>query len=438
MFKFRLLAQDPDTGARAGEFETPHGVVPTPAFMPCATQGTVKALTPVHLEEIGAQMLLANAYHLSLRPGAELIARMGGLHRFMNWEKPILTDSGGFQVFSMSAPRTARKGARIRARPASRRSGGQVAQRAGSPVAAEEMFHEDSREGNGRESSSRQSSLPVIHAPVVSEGGVLFKSHLDGREIFLTPERCMEMENRIGADVIMPLDECAPFPCEKAPARAAMERTLGWAARCKAAHRREDQALFGIVQGADLPGTAPRVRRPDRRAGFPRPCHRRLSVGEGDGLMEEMTARTLERLPPAKPRYLMGVGRPEDILACGRAGGGPLRLRASDALREKRTCIYHPWSGKSAQCGAADGRPAAGSGVRLPGVPKVFARVSLSSLQCRRDARPDVADSAQPPVLHAPHGRDAPRDPGGPFPGVPQRVPVRPGGAERRRMSAES
>ena len=269
--------------------------------MPCATQGTVKTLTPAHLEEIGAQMILANAYHLSLRPGAELVAQMGGLHRFMSWAKPILTDSGGFQIFSMADLRT------------------------------------------------------------ISEGGVLFKSHLDGREIFLTPERCIEIENRIGADVIMPLDECAPFPSEKAPARAAMERTVGWAARCKAAHRREDQALFGIVQGA----TYPDLRREcaDRLAALDFPGHSigGLSVGEGLDLMVEMTACTLERLPPAKPRYLMGVGRPEDIVACVGAGRGPLRLRASDALRAKRTCIYHPWSGKSAQYGAPGGRAAAGS-----------------------------------------------------------------------------
>ncbi len=284
MFEFRILAQDAGTGARAGEFATPHGTVPTPLFMPCATQGTVKTLTPAQLEEIGVQMVLANAYHLGLRPGAEQVAQMGGLHRFMSWPKPILTDSGGYQIFSMADLRT------------------------------------------------------------ISEGGVLFKSHLDGREIFLTPERCIEMENRIGADVIMPLDECAPFPSEEAPARAAMERTVGWAARCQAAHRlfsarrlsfarqssgaaesgsseaaksgREDQALFGIVQGA----TYPDLRREcaDRLAALDFPGHSigGLSVGEGLDLMLEMTGVTLERLPPAKPRYLMGVGRPEDIVEC--------------------------------------------------------------------------------------------------------------------------
>ena len=215
-------------------------------------------------------MLCCNAYHLWQRPGHEVVRELGGLHRFMDWPRPILTDSGGFQIFSMSG--------------AHRASG---------------------FEGCGGHSGLR----------TISEGGVLFKSHLDGREIFLTPERCIENENRIGADVIMPLDECAPYPCEKAPARAAMERTLGWAARCKAAHRREDQALFGIVQGAAWPDL--RRECADRIAALDFPGHAigGLSVGEGEDLMREMTACTLERLPPGKPRYLMGVGWPEDILA---------------------------------------------------------------------------------------------------------------------------
>lgn len=255
MFEFRILAEDKETGARAGEFVTPHGVVPTPVFMPCGTQGTVKTLTPAHLEEAGVRMMLGNAYHLSLRPGAEVVAQMGGLHKFTSWDRPILTDSGGFQVFSLSELRT------------------------------------------------------------VSEGGVTFKSHLDGKEIFLTPERCIEIENQIGADVIMILDECSPFPVEKAMARVGMDRTLGWAARCKQAHKRSDeQALFGIIQGA----TYPALRREcaDRMAALDFPGHGigGLSVGEGPDLMQEMIACTIERLPKAKPRYLMGVGWPEDIV----------------------------------------------------------------------------------------------------------------------------
>ena len=255
MIEYKLIATDPETGARAGELHTPHGVVPTPAFMPCATQATVKTLTPDQLEAAGVNILLSNAYHLALRPGDDLIAKMGGLHRFMNWNKPILTDSGGFQVFSLSALRR------------------------------------------------------------VTEGGVVFRSHIDGKEIFLTPERCIEIENNIGADIIMILDECAPFPTEKAVARAAMERTIGWAARCKAEHSRENQALFGIVQGCtylDL-----RTECADRLAAmdFSGYAIGGLSVGEGHGLMVEMIAASTARLPSEKPRYLMGVGLPEDILA---------------------------------------------------------------------------------------------------------------------------
>ena len=254
MFSFRVVAEDSDTGARAGELHTPHGVVPTPVFMPVGTQATVKTVAPVQLEEMGVKMVLCNAYHLSLRPGDDLVAKMGGLHAFMQWSHPICTDSGGFQVFSLADLRT------------------------------------------------------------VSESGVVFRSHLDGREIFLTPERCMAIENRLGADVIMILDECLPYPTEKAVARAAMERTLGWAARCKAAHRRDDQALFGIVQGCTFRDL--RVECADRMAAldFPGYAVGGLSVGEGPELMEEMLGVTVARLSKDKPRHLMGVGRPVDLV----------------------------------------------------------------------------------------------------------------------------
>jgi len=293
-FSFRVIAEDPATGARAGELRTPHGVVRTPAFMPVGTQGTVKCVTPAQLRSAGVEMVLCNAYHLSLRPGDELVARAGGLHRFMGWDGPILTDSGGFQVFSLADLRR------------------------------------------------------------VSESGVVFRSHIDGREVFLTPERCMEIENNLGADVIMILDECPPYPTERAVARAAMERTLGWAARCRAAHGREDQALFGIVQGC----TYEDLRREcaDRMAGLDFAGYGigGLSVGEGPGLMEEMVGVTVERLPRERPRYLMGVGRPEDIAGavgqgvdmfdcviptrCGRNGlaftsGGRVKVR-NQAFRE--------------------------------------------------------------------------------------------------------
>ena len=253
MIKFRILAEDRETVARAGELETPHGTVPTPAFMPCATQATVKTVNPAQLEDVGVSMLLCNAYHISLRPGADLVAKMGGLHEFMSWPRPILTDSGGFQIFSLADLRT------------------------------------------------------------ISESGVVFRSHLDGKEIFLTPERCMEIQNQLGADIIMILDECAPYPVEKAVARAAMERTLGWAARCRTAHRREGQALFGIVQGCTYPDL--RAECADRMAAmdFPGYAIGGLSVGEGHDLMLEMVACTVAHLPKERPRHLMGVGLPEDI-----------------------------------------------------------------------------------------------------------------------------
>ena len=231
-----------------------HGRVPTPVFMPVGTQGTVKTVPPWRLDALGVPMLLANAYHLALRPGDELVHEMGGLHTFMGWSRPILTDSGGFQVFS----------------------------------------------------------LPDLRR--VSEGGVRFKSHIDGREIFLTPERCVRIQQNLGADVIMPLDECAPYPAERDVVEHAMRRTVGWAVRSREAHRRADQALFGIVQG----GTHRDLREEcaDRLAALDLDGYAMggLSVGEGPVLMREVLEYTMPRLPWAKPRYLMGVGLPEDLV----------------------------------------------------------------------------------------------------------------------------
>jgi len=253
-FGFELVAEDPGTRARAGWLHTPHGEVPTPVFMPVATQATVKTLTPVHLEEAGVRMCLCNAYHLSLRPGDELVARMGGLHRFMSWPRPILTDSGGFQVFSLADLRR------------------------------------------------------------VSDEGVVFRSHIDGTELFLTPERSVEIQERLGADVIVVLDECAPFPTEKPVAQAAMERTLKWAERCRTAHRRRDQALFGIVQGCTYPDLRTECAERLVALDFPGYAIGGLSVGEGPQLMIELVSVTTAALPREKPRYLMGVGLPEDIV----------------------------------------------------------------------------------------------------------------------------
>ncbi len=233
---------------------TPHGSLETPAFMPVGTQATVKGVTPDQLRETGSRMILANTYHLALRPGDEEVAAMGGLHAFMDWSGPILTDSGGFQVFSLAA----------RAK--------------------------------------------------ITEVGAFFRSHLDGRLLELTPERAVQIQENLGADVAMCLDVCPALPAEKPLIAAAVERTVRWAARCKEAHTRSDQALFGIVQGgahADLrQGCAEALIALD----FDGYAVGGVSVGEGRDQVRLALEVTTHHLPEDRPRYLMGVGRPQDIL----------------------------------------------------------------------------------------------------------------------------
>ena len=240
--------------ARAGTLATPHGPVHTPVFMPVGTQATVKAMSPRDLLEVGAQIVLANTYHLYLRPGAEVVERAGGLHPYMCWPRPILTDSGGFQVFSLAARRQ------------------------------------------------------------ITDEGVRFRSHVDGSEHLFTPESVMRTQEQLGADIIMAFDECAPYPAEKEYVRAAMERTHAWAGRCKLAHSRPDQALFGIVQG----GVWPDLRRESASyltgLDFPGYGIGGLSVGEEKDQLRAALGATTPLLPAGKPRYLMGVGAPEDLL----------------------------------------------------------------------------------------------------------------------------
>ncbi|GIV96049.1 MAG: queuine tRNA-ribosyltransferase [Herpetosiphonaceae bacterium] len=253
-FQFTLEHTDRASGARAGVFTTPHGVIRTPVFMPVGTQATVKTLTPEEVVEAGAQIILANTYHLYLRPGSELIADMEGIHRFMSWSRPILTDSGGFQVFSLG--------------PNSR----------------------------------------------IDEEGVTFRSHIDGSQHRFTPERAIEIQEQIGADIIMAFDECAPQPTTWEYTRAAMERTHRWLERCVAAKKSADQALFGIVQG----GVEEDLRRESARFVGSMPVRGfgigGLSVGEPKEQMYEMTAVVTAELPADRPRYLMGVGSPEDLI----------------------------------------------------------------------------------------------------------------------------
>ena len=257
-FRFDLLATDP-CGARLGLMTTPHGAVDTPAFMPVGTQGTVKALAPRNLDEVGARIILANTYHLYLRPGHELIHDLGGLHRFMRFPGPILTDSGGYQVFSLGPLRR------------------------------------------------------------ITEEGVRFRSHLDGSAHVLTPERAIEIQEALGADVAMAFDECTPYPATREYAERSMDLTTRWARRCREARRREDQALFGIVQGGMFPDLRLRSAEEIQAIGFDGYAIGGLSVGEPRETMFEMVACVAPALPADRPRYLMGVGTPLDILdAVGR------------------------------------------------------------------------------------------------------------------------
>jgi queuine tRNA-ribosyltransferase len=265
-FAFELVAQDARTGARAGLLHTPHGVVETPFFMPVGTQAAVKTLSQQDLDALKAQVLLANAYHLYLRPGAGLVARAGGLHGFMGWQRPMLTDSGGFQVFSLS--------------------------------------------GLTR----------------IEEEGAYFQSHLDGSRHLFSPEKVMEIEHQLGADFIMAFDECTPYPCTEEYARDSMELTLRWARRCLERHgqlqeaREIPQALFGIVQGSVFPQLRARCAAELATLDLPGYAVGGLGVGEPRAQMLETLGFTLPHLPADKPRYLMGVGLPHDLVAGVGAG----------------------------------------------------------------------------------------------------------------------
>jgi queuine tRNA-ribosyltransferase len=243
------------SGARLGKVHTPHGSFDTPVFMPVGTQATVKGMSPDELKEIDAKIILSNTYHLFLRPGREIVKEAGGLHKFMNWERAILTDSGGFQVFSLS----------------------------------------DIRD--------------------IKEEGVTFRSHIDGSKKFMSPEISIGVQNDLGSDIIMCFDECAPYPCEYDYAKKSMEMTTRWAKRCKEAHARPDeQALFGIVQGSTYKELRIESAKQITELDFPGYAIGGLSVGEPGDIMNEMLEVTVPYLPEDKPRYLMGVGSPDYLI----------------------------------------------------------------------------------------------------------------------------
>ena len=252
MFKFELLKESAECKARLGRIHTDHGDIETPVFMPVGTKATVKTMTPEELKEMEAQIILGNTYHLFLRPGHDLIEEAGGLHKFMNWDRPILTDSGGFQVFSLGKLRK------------------------------------------------------------IAEEGVEFRSHIDGSKQFISPEKAMEIQNSLGSDIMMAFDECVPYPADYDYTLKSMERTTRWAKRCKEAHKNtEHQALFGIVQGGVYEDLRKESARQLIELDFPGYAIGGLSVGEPRDIMCEVMDYTVELLPKDKPRYLMGVGSPD-------------------------------------------------------------------------------------------------------------------------------
>ena len=259
-FQFDLIKQDSKTSARLGKMITPHGTVQTPVFMPVGTQGTVKSMLPEEIKNCGAEIILGNTYHLYLRPGHETIKKLGGLHKFMNWPDPILTDSGGFQVYSLGALRK------------------------------------------------------------IMPDGVMFRSHIDGSKHFLNPQKAIEIQEALGSDIMMCLDECTPYPATLSQTKESLALTVKWAERCKTAKTSLDQALFGIIQGGthlDLRKQAVEQTVP---LGFDGYALGGVSVGEPKEIMYEITDSITPLLPLDKPRYLMGVGTPQDIVfgvSCG-------------------------------------------------------------------------------------------------------------------------
>ena len=258
---YELLHEDKNSGARRGIVHTPHGDIQTPVFMPVGTQATVKSMTPEELKELGAQIILSNTYHLYLRPGENIVKEAGGLHKFMNWDRPILTDCGGFQVFSLSDLRT------------------------------------------------------------ISEDGVEFRSHLDGSKHMFTPEKVMQIEEDLGADIIMSFDECCPYPSTYEYTKNSMERTTRWAVRCKKAHTNvEKQGLFGIIQGGFYKDLRQQSAKDLVALDFPGYAIGGISVGEPKEEFIDILRYTAPLMPKDKPRYLMGVGTPDYLIEAALAG----------------------------------------------------------------------------------------------------------------------
>jgi queuine tRNA-ribosyltransferase len=282
-FNFTVTKECKNSRARLGQLETTHGVIQTPVFMPVGTQATVKTTTPHELEELGVEIILSNTYHLYLRPGSDVVAEAGGLHQFMGWNHPILTDSGGFQVFSLGPLRK------------------------------------------------------------IAEEGVTFRSHLDGSKHFISPEKSMDIQMELGADIVMAFDECAPYPAEREYVKISKDLTLRWAKRCQQAHTRDDQALFAIVQGGMYKDLRKESALELIELDVPGYGIGGLSVGEPKEIMYEVLEDLVPLLPGKKPRYLMGVGSPdcliEGVLRATSSGGMPSSRRIGSTKR----ALAAPW-----------------------------------------------------------------------------------------------
>ena len=280
-FSFEVLKTCKHTDARLGILHTPHGDIHTPVYMPVGTVATVKAMTPREMMEIGAEIILSNTYHLHLRPGEELVAEAGGLHKFMAWPRPVLTDSGGFQVFSLAGIRK------------------------------------------------------------IKEEGVTFRSHLDGSARFLSPEKSMDIQHALGSDIMMAFDVCTAYPCDHQTAEDAMLRTHRWAMRCKNHHHNDQQALFGIVQGAFFKDLRIESAKALADMDFPGYGIGGLSVGEPKPVMYDMLEAIMPHMPAQKPRYLMGVGSPDCLIEGALRGVDMFDCVLATRIARNGTCFTH-------------------------------------------------------------------------------------------------
>ena len=340
-FRFELL--ETVGAARRGRLHTAHGAAETPAFMPVGTAGTVKGMLPEHVGQTGAEIVLGNTYHLMLRPGASRVKALGGLHRFMDWPGPILTDSGGFQVMSLGSLRT------------------------------------------------------------LSDAGVTFRSHIDGSEHELTPERSTKIQDDLDATITMVLDECTPWPVDEAAAAESMRLSMRWAGRSRAAFRaRPGYGQFGIVQGSVFADLRAESAAALTGIGFEGYAVGGLAVGEGRQAMFDTLDLTTPDLPPGRPRYLMGVGRPADIVGAVARGHRHVRLRPADPVRAHRQGLRARGRAQYPQRPPCRSGPAARSRLRLPGLPPLQPRLPAPPVQGRRDAGADPAHLAQSAIFPGP------------------------------------